>query len=97
MQRSAAPRPRLQRGPPNRRDGAISARSWRDLRRRGYPCPAGNPIGVGAELQSQLLVIDAEIPVPAAGHGFRHQVLNFLRDDADIGLAAAEIAEAVVT
>src|SRR6185369_4817685 len=29
-------------------------------------------------------------------HGFRHQPLDRLRDDADIGLAAAEIAEAVV-
>ena len=60
-------------------------------------CTTGKPVGVGTELQSQLFVVDAEIPVPAAGHGFRHQILHFLRDDADIGLAAAEIAEAVVT
>src|SRR3954467_6789190 len=40
--------------------------------------------------------MDAEIAVRATGYGFGHQVLHFLRDDTDIGLAAAEIAEAIV-
>src|SRR5882724_2229545 len=40
--------------------------------------------------------MDAEIPVPTVGHGLRRQALHLLRDHADIGLAAAEIAESVV-
>ena len=64
---------------------------------RGDLCAAGKPVAVGAELQSQLFVVDPQIPV--RGRGSRAsgmKALHFLRHDADIGLVAAEIAEAVV-
>src|SRR6187551_3587665 len=96
MRRSAAPTPRLHRCPPKRRDRANQPWSWRDLQGRGDPGAAGKPIAVGAELKSQLFIVDPQIPVPPASHGARLHILHFLRDDADIGLAAAEIAETVV-
>src|SRR4030081_3317721 len=34
--------------------------------------------------------------VTAAGHGFRHHALDLLRHDADIGLVATDVAEAIV-
>src|SRR6185369_3867188 len=68
--------------------------SWRHP--RGNPCSGGKPVAVAAELQPELLVVDPQVTVAAAGHGFRHHTFHFLRDDADVNLVAAEIAEAVV-
>src|ERR1700716_242480 len=65
-------------------------RSRRDLRAGGEPVP------IGAELQSELFIVDAEIAVAAARHRLRHQPLHFLRHHPDISLAAAEIAETVI-
>src|SRR6266403_4874240 len=68
--------------------------SWRHL--RGDPCAASKPVAVAAELQPKLLVVDPQVTVAAACHGFRHHTFHFLRDDADINLVAAEIAKAIV-
>src|SRR5712671_1959484 len=68
--------------------------SWRHL--RGDPCAASKPVAVAAELQPEPLVVDPQVTVAAAGHGFRHHTFHFLRDDADINLVAAEIAKAIV-
>src|SRR5258705_738374 len=65
-------------------------RSRRDLRTSGKPVP------IGAELQSELFIVDAEISVAAARHCLRHQPLHLLSHHPDIDLAAAEIAEAVI-
>src|SRR5436190_5014710 len=72
----------------------MSKRSWRHL--HGDPCAAGKPIVIGAERQSEFLVVDPQIAVAAARHRIRHHALHLLRHYADIGLAAAKIAEAVI-
>src|SRR5258706_9684459 len=68
--------------------------SWRHL--HGDPCAASKPVAVAAELQPELLVVDPQVTVAAAGHGFQHHTFHFLRDDAGINLVAAEIAKAIV-
>src|SRR5262249_60105833 len=56
----------------------------------------GKPVAVGAEFQAEPVVVDTQIPIAAARHCVRPHCLHFLRHHADIGLVAAEIAEAVV-
>src|SRR5579871_758412 len=56
----------------------------------------GKPVAIAAELDAELFIVDAEVSVAAARHGVRHHRLHFLRDHADIGLRASEIAEAIV-
>src|SRR6185437_9520420 len=72
----------------------MSKRSWRNL--HGDLGAARKPIVIGAERQSEFLVVDPQIAVAAARHRIRHHALHFLRHYADIGLAAAKIAEAVI-
>src|SRR5258708_17547291 len=64
--------------------------------RGGVRCAGSKPVAVAAELQPELLVVDPQVTVAAAGHGFRHHTFHFLRDDAGINLVAAEIAKAIV-
>src|SRR4029079_18618597 len=54
-----------------------------------------NPLFVGLHLEAELVVIDAEIAVAVAHDRFRPHCFDFLRHHADIGLIAAEIAEAI--
>src|SRR6266699_3821583 len=71
-----------------------SKRSWRHLRRD--LCAACKPAAIGTKLQPELLVVDPQVTVAAARHRVRHHALHLLRHHADIGLLAAEIAEAVI-
>ena len=57
---------------------------------------ASEPIPVGKELDSEPAIIDPEITIITARHCPGHHRLHFLRDDADITLGAAEVAEAVI-
>ena len=52
---------------------------------------------MGAEFQTEPVVVDTEITVAAARHRLRQHRLHLLRHHADIGPAASEIAEAVVS
>src|SRR6185436_14835705 len=54
------------------------------------------PILVGDELEPEPVVVNPEITIAAARHRARHHRLHLLRHDPDIGLVAAEIAEAVI-
>ena len=51
---------------------------------------------VSPEFQTELFVVDAKMAVAAARYCLGHQRQHFLRDHPDIGLAAAEIAEAII-
>ena len=53
------------------------------------------PLVIGLVLQADLVVKHPQIAVPAAHDRFRHDRLNLLRHDADVGLVAADIAEAI--
>src|SRR3954468_3494443 len=75
-------------------DGLTSKRSWRHLRRDF--CAICKPIPIGAERQTERLILHPQVAVAAPPHGIWHHVFDFLRDHADIGLLAAEIAEAIV-
>jgi hypothetical protein len=59
------------------------------------PCARCDPPVVGLELQAELLIEDLKVAVPTAHDRFWHDRLHFLRHDADIGLVAAVIAEAI--
>src|SRR5882757_858527 len=72
----------------------MSKRSWRHL--HGDPSAARKPIVIGAERQSEFLVVDPQVAVATTCHCIRHHALHLLRHYADIGLAAAKIAEAVI-
>src|SRR6185503_3691890 len=65
-------------------------------RSRGDVSAGGEPIPVALEFDAELLVIDPEIAIASARDRLGPCRLHFLRDDADIGLVAAEIAEAVI-
>src|SRR5206468_9527100 len=54
------------------------------------------PILVAEELDPEPVVANPEITIAAAHHRARHDRLHLLRHDPDIGLVAAEIAEAVI-
>src|ERR1700757_3675287 len=73
------------------------ALSWSHPRSRWHVRATGKPVAVGLELDADLVVEDPEIAVAAARDGVRHHGLHLLRDHADIGLVAAEIAEAIIT
>ena len=64
--------------------------------RAGMLRARGEPVLVGAEFESELVVVDSEIAVPASRDRIGPQRRDLLGDDADIGLVAAEIAESVV-
>jgi hypothetical protein len=50
---------------------------------------------VALEFQPELVVIDQQISIAAARDRVRHDLLHFLRHDADIGLGAAIVAETI--
>ena len=56
-----------------------------------------DPSAVGLERQTELLVKDAQIPVATAHDSLGRDRLHFLRQDTDIGLVAAIVAEAIET
>jgi hypothetical protein len=56
----------------------------------------GEPILVGQEIDSELVIIDPEIAVASALDRIGPQRLHLLRDHADIGLVAADVAEPIV-
>ena len=58
-------------------------------------CPRSQPLLVGLELQPELVVEHPQIAVWSAHDRLRHDLLHFLGDDADIGLVAADVAEAI--
>src|SRR5262245_32137179 len=64
-------------------------------RSRWDVCAGGQPIAVFLEFDPEPVVIDPEIAVAAGCYRLRHHALDLLRHDADIGRAAADIAEAV--
>src|SRR5262249_1246742 len=55
------------------------------------------PLVVGLKLQPELVVEDLKVAVSAAYDGLRHDRLHFLRDDADVDLLAAVVAEPIET
>ena len=57
---------------------------------------ARKPILVAAEFDAELFVVDPEVPIRAARHCIWHYRLHFLRNHADIGLFASDVAEAIV-
>src|ERR1700760_1073943 len=57
--------------------------------------PGGEPVAVALEFKPELFVIDTQIAVAAAGDGLGPHRLHFLGDDADVGLMAAVIGEAI--
>src|SRR5215471_16080681 len=59
------------------------------------PRTGSDPLVVRLELQAELVIEDPQIAVPAARNRLRHDDLHFLRHDADVGFAAAVIAEAI--
>ena len=79
-----------------KRRAANECRHRHILDRVGICAPAASQSRVGAEFQAEPVVVDPEIAVAAARHRVRHHRLHLLRHHADIGLVAAEIAEAVV-
>src|SRR6185437_853305 len=94
--RSASKGSQLQRHPPASESIASNeGQSWSTPRSRRDACTTGKPLRVGLESDAELLVIDAQIAVATAHHRLRLHGLHFLRDNTDIGLVAAEIAEAV--
>jgi hypothetical protein len=50
---------------------------------------------IGLELQAELVVEHFRVTVAIAHDSLRHNGLHLLRNDADIGLVAAVIAEAI--
>src|SRR5580698_4939469 len=60
-------------------------------------CSRRQPRFVGLELDAKLVVVDAEITVPALRDGSRHDGLHFLRHHPDIGSVAAVVGEAIET
>src|SRR5262245_48883481 len=58
-------------------------------------CTGCEPLVVGLERQTELVVGHPEVAIPAAGHGRRPQRLHLLGQDADIGRVAALVGEAV--
>src|SRR4249919_1579382 len=70
--------------------------SWSDPRSRWDVCAGGQPIAVFLEFDPEPVVVDPEIAVAAARYCVRHHALDLLRHHADIGRAAADVAEAVV-
>jgi len=60
-----------------------------------HSCTGSDPLLVGLERHAELAVEHAQIPIPATHDSIRGDRLNFLSNDADIGFAAAVIAEAV--
>src|ERR1700759_415423 len=56
---------------------------------------AGEPVPVSLERHPDLFVIDAQVAVATSRDCLWSHSLHFLGDDADIGLVAAEIAEAI--
>src|SRR5690242_4926675 len=91
---SSRPAQLWQRHTPSPRDGMTSQRSWRHL--SGNPRSARKPIAICTERQSEFFVVHSQIAVAATRHRVRHHGLHFLRHHADIGLLAAEVAEAVI-
>ena len=51
---------------------------------------------VTLEFDSYLFVVHAQVTVAITGHGLRHYLLHFLRDEADVSAIAAVVAEAIV-
>jgi len=58
-------------------------------------CPRSQPLPVGLELQTEVVVEHPQIAVASAHDRLRHDLLHFLGDDADIGLIAAVVTEAI--
>src|SRR3954467_8691233 len=66
----------------------VRGRDW-------YLCAGCNPIFVGLELQSELLVENSQIAITTAHHCFGHDRLHLLRDDPDVDFVIAVINEAI--
>jgi hypothetical protein len=58
-------------------------------------CSRSVPLVVALERQAELVVVDAQITIPAARDSLWHDLLHLLGDHTDIGFVAAVIAEAV--
>src|SRR5580692_9755342 len=54
------------------------------------------PVRIAFERHTELVVVHTQIPVAAARDRLRHDLLYLLGHDADIGLVAAVVAEAIV-
>src|ERR1700722_4807148 len=63
--------------------------SVRNLRSRS------EPVRIAFERHTELVVVHTQIAVAAARDRFRHDLLHLLGHDADIGLVAAVVAEAI--
>ena len=59
------------------------------------PGARGDPLPVGLERQAELVVIHSQVAVSAAHNCFRHDVLNFLRQDTDIRLVGTIVGKPV--
>src|SRR5262245_47537657 len=59
------------------------------------PCARCDPPLVGLQLQAELVIEDHKVAVPTSLDRLRHDRLHLLRHEADIGLVAAVIAEAI--
>ena len=66
-------------------------------RSSGNLCAGGEPVVVSSEFDPEPVIIDPEITIGPRHDGPGHHGLDLLRDDPDIRLVAAEIAEAVIT
>jgi hypothetical protein len=58
-------------------------------------CSRSEPVRVALERHTELVVVHTQIAVAAARDRFRHDLLHLLGHDADIGLVAAVVAEAI--
>src|SRR5262249_49048086 len=58
-------------------------------------CARGEPMVVILEFHPELLVVHPQIAVAAARHDVRRDLHDLLRNDSDVGFAAAVIAEAI--
>src|SRR5579862_9878516 len=55
----------------------------------------GNPVVVSFEFYAELVVVDAQVSIATTYDSVWHDSLHLLRHDADVGLVAAVIAEAI--